>query len=191
MKSSNSLFHRVLRRLVSMTPTMRYGIRDASGARIKGTRISSHTFIDHPEQLTLGKYVYIGHFNVIEASHGIEIGEGTQITTHCVITSHSSHQSIRLYGPSYAGKEMIGYVTGSIHIGRYSFIGPHSTLMPGTKLGKGCLVQAYSYLKGEFPDYAIIGGNPAKIIGDTRELDEKFLSQHPELKLHYESWTST
>jgi acetyltransferase-like isoleucine patch superfamily enzyme len=97
---------------------------------------------------------------------------------------------MRLYGPSYAGKEMIGYVKGAIHIGKYSFIGPHCTLMPGTKLGKGTLVQAYSYLKGEFPDYSIIGGNPAKIIGDTREVDQKFLIQHPELKPNYEFWTS-
>ena len=169
---------------------MNHRIRDTKGSMVKGTRISSHTFIDHPEHLTLGRMVYIGHFNVIEASHGIEIEEGSQITTHCVLTTHSSHRSMRIYGPSYAGSEMLGYVTGSIHVGKYSFIGPHSTLMPGTKLGKGTLVQAYSYVKGDFPDFAVIGGNPAKIIGDTRELDEPFLLQHPELKSHYESWTS-
>jgi acetyltransferase-like isoleucine patch superfamily enzyme len=169
---------------------MCYGFRDAKGKRIQGTRISSHAFIDPPEHLELGEMVYIGRFNVLEASHGITIEEGTQITTHCVITSHSSHHAMRLYGPSHAGKEMIGYVKGAIHIGKYSFIGPHCTLMPGTKLGKGTLVQAYSYLKGEFPDYSIIGGNPAKIIGDTREVDQKFRIQHPELKPNYEFWTS-
>jgi acetyltransferase-like isoleucine patch superfamily enzyme len=57
-------------------------------------------------------------------------------------------------------------------------------------MGKGCLVQAYSYVKGEFPDFAIIGGNPAVVVGDTRELDQRFLNDHPELKATYESWTS-
>jgi acetyltransferase-like isoleucine patch superfamily enzyme len=171
-------------------PRMLYGIKDGAGRRIQGTRISSHTFIDHPKSLFLGPRVYIGHFNVLEASHGLNIEEGVQVTTHCVITTHSSHRSIRLYGPNYAGTNLLGYLTGSVHIGKFTFIGPHSTIMPGTRMGKGCLVQAYSYVKGEFPDFAIIGGNPAVVVGDTRELDQRFLNDHPELKATYESWTS-
>jgi acetyltransferase-like isoleucine patch superfamily enzyme len=85
---------------------------------------------------------------------------------------------------------MVGYVKGPVHVGKYTFVGPHSTLMPGTTIGKGCLVQAYSYVKGNFPDFSILGGNPAKIIGDTRQLDQKYLEEHPELKPTYEAWTA-
>lgn len=165
-------------------------IKDKNGKNIPGTRISSHTFIDYPGSLDLAEGVYIGHFNVLEASHGLTIEEGVQVTTHCVITTHSSHQSIRLYGSSYAGKEMIGYVTGGVQIGKFSFIGPHSTIMPGTKIGKGSLVHAYSYVRGEFPDFAIIGGNPAIVIGDTRTLDGAMLEQYPELKSLYNEWSN-
>ena len=165
-------------------------IKDKDGKNIPGTRISSHTFIDHPSSLSLAQGVYIGHFNVVEASHGLTIEEGVQITTHCVITTHSSHQSIRLYGASYAGKEMIGYVKGSVTVGKYSFIGPHSTVMPGTIIGKGSLVHAYSYVRGEFPDFSIIGGNPAKVLGDTRTIDRALLEQYPELNSLYNEWTN-
>ena len=83
---------------------------------------------------------------------------------------------------------MIGYSKGPIIIGAYTFIGPHTTIMPDTKIGKGCLVAAYSYVKGDFPDFSIISGNPAKIIGDTRTLDAPFLEENPLLKSSYDAW---
>ena len=191
MLGKPSLLKRILRRIFpTLSPYMNTRIKDKDGKNIPGTRISSHTFIDHPGSLSLAQGVYIGHFNVLEASHGLTIEEGVQVTTHCVITTHSSHQSIRLYGSSYAGKEMIGYVTGGVYIGKYSFIGPHSTLMPGTKIGKGSLVHAYSYVKGEFPDFSIIGGNPAIVLGDTRTSDRALLDQYPELNSMYNEWTN-
>lgn len=191
MMRKPGIINRIIQRILPIrNPRMVHKIRNHRNQLIVGTRISSHSFIDYPETLTIGERVYIGHFNVIEASHGITIEEGVQITTHCVITSHSSHQSIRLYGENYAGNEMIGYVKGPIHIGKYSFIGPHSTIMPGTTIGMGCLVQGYSYVKGDFPDFSIIGGNPAIILGDTRTLDEPYLNAHPEIKSNYEAWTS-
>ena len=161
---------------------------DNNGKLLEKTSVSNSTFIDYPNNLTLGKRVYIGHFNFIEASNGIEIEDGCQITTYCTITSHSSHQAIRLYGYDYSGANMIGYKKGGIKIGKFSFIGPHSTIMPGTKIGKGSIVSAYSYVQGEFPDFAIIGGNPAKIIGDTREKDYELLKKYPELNDYYDKW---
>lgn len=191
MLGKPSLLKRILRRIFpTVSPYMITRIKDKDGKNITGTRISSQTFIDHPGSLSLAQGVYIGHFNVLEASHGLTIEEGVQVTTHCVITTHSSHQSIRLYGSSYAGKEMIGYVKGSVSVGKYSFIGPHSTVMPGTIIGKGSLVHAYSYVKGEFPDFSIIGGNPAKVLGDTRTIDRTLLDQYPELNSMYNEWTN-
>lgn len=160
------------------------------GKPILRTRVSNSTFIDQIQGLDLAENVYIGHHNFLEASHGIRIEEGCQITSFISITSHSSHQSIRLYGKSYAGKEMIGYITGSVHIGKYTFVGPHSTIMPNTKIGKGSIVAAYSYVQGEFPDFAIIAGNPAVVIGDTRERDQAMIAQHPELKQYYDEWSN-
>jgi acetyltransferase-like isoleucine patch superfamily enzyme len=125
--------------------------------------------------------VYIGHYNFIEASSGITIEEGCQLTTFINMTSHSSHMAIRLYGKGYMTAKKDVYERGSIHIGKYTFIGAHSTIMPKTKVGKGSLIAAYSYVRGDYPDFSIISGNPAKVIGDTRKLDERQLLQHPEL----------
>lgn len=155
---------------------------------ISKTSVSSSTFIDYPQNLELGTGCYIGHHNFIEASNGLVIEDGCQITTFCTITTHSSHNSIRLYGKQYPQKEMIGYVKGSVQIGKYSFIGAHSTIMPNTTIGKGSIVAAYSYVQGNFPDFSIIAGNPARIIGDTRDKDQTFLESNLELKKQYDDW---
>jgi acetyltransferase-like isoleucine patch superfamily enzyme len=39
-----------------------------------------------------------------------------------------------------------------------------SAIMAGTRLGKQCIVGANSVVKGEFPDYCVIVGAPAKIV---------------------------
>ena len=58
-------------------------------------------------------------------------------------------------------------------IGDGCFIGFGSTVMPGTKLGKHCVVGAGSVVKGEFPNYCVIVGSPAKIIKQYRENEWK------------------
>ena len=83
---------------------------------------------------------------------------------------------------------MKGYVKGSVFIGKYTFIGPHSVIMPGTKIGKGSIVSAYSMVKGDFPEFSIIAGNPAKVVGNTRNIDGPFLQANPELRTFYEEW---
>ena len=53
------------------------------------------------------------------------------------------------------------------------------------------LVRAFSYVSGEVPDFAIVGGQPAQVIGDTRQLDKAWLSSHPEQRANYEAWAQT
>jgi acetyltransferase-like isoleucine patch superfamily enzyme len=166
------------------------GYRTPSGVLLKDTRISNLTEIESKKNLILGDNVFIGHFNFIEASHGVTIEEGCQITNYISILSHSSHVSVRLYGSAYRSTDdPKGYVEGKVHIGKYTFIGPHSTIMPNTTIGKGCIVSAHSLVKGEFADYSIIKGNPAAVVGSTKDLDEQYLKDDPELKAHYEAWS--
>jgi acetyltransferase-like isoleucine patch superfamily enzyme len=189
-----NIVRKILRRLGygllrHIKPVMVGGYRNASGTFLHHTRISTSTFIDHPENLEIEDYVFIGHHNYIEASEGLTIEEGCQITNFVSITTHSSHNSIRLYGREYVSHSRHkGYVRGSVFIGRFSFIGPHSLIMPGTRIGMGSIVSAYSHVQGEFPDFSILKGNPAIVVGDTRQKDLAVINDHPELKSYYSAW---
>lgn len=49
-------------------------------------------------------------------------------------------------------------------IGKNCFIGIGAAIQAGTILGKQCIVGAGAVVRGKFPDYCVIVGNPAKII---------------------------
>jgi acetyltransferase-like isoleucine patch superfamily enzyme len=159
------------------------------GQYLAHTRISNQCSIFEPQKLQVDDHVFIGHFCILDASNGLSIGEGCQFAAYSSAFTHSSHVAIRLYGREYVHTTAKkAYFEASIALAPYCFIGVHSTLQPGTRLGKGCLVAAYSRVHGSFEDFSVIAGNPAKRIGDTREMDAAHLQRHPELKAHYEQW---
>jgi acetyltransferase-like isoleucine patch superfamily enzyme len=162
----------------------------SNGRWLPHTRISPSTCIEHEDRLVLGDHVYIGVFNFIEASAGVTIGEGVQLTNHVSLVTHSSHRAQRLLGRRYIDwiGERPGWVAAPIEIGAYSFIGPHSLLEAGTRLGRGTVVRAGSVVRGEHPDFAVLDGRPAQVVGDSRDGDRAWLERHPELQPHYDAW---
>lgn len=177
-----------LARLVA--PRMIYGYRRADGRWLAHTRVSTHTKVEHAHKLDIGDHVFVGHFNVLDASGGLSIGEGCQITNYVSLLSHSSHRALRLMGRAYLGSpEPVGYVKAATRIGPYTFIGPHTVIAPGAHIGKGVLVLAHSYVDGEVADFAIVGGQPARVVGDTRERDREWLERHPAVREHYAAWS--
>jgi acetyltransferase-like isoleucine patch superfamily enzyme len=162
----------------------------SAGRDLPNTRIAPSTCIEHESQLVLADHVYIGPFNFIEASGGVTVGEGVQITHHVSIVTHSSHRAQRLLGSAYAGwtGTRPGWVAGAVHIGAYCFIGPHSLIEAGSQLGRGCIVRAGSVLRGTYPEFSVIAGNPAVVVADAREGDERWLAEQPGLRAHYEAW---
>ena len=169
---------------------------EQGGRLLPNTRISSASVIEHEDKLVLGDNVFIGAFNFIEASGGITIEEGVQVTSHSAIVTHSSHRSQRLLGPAYTtwpvppGGERPGWIAGPIRIGAYSFIGPHCLIEANTTLGRGTLVCAGSFVRGSYPDFAILEGRPARVVGDSRRADERALVRFPELKVLYDAWAA-
>jgi virginiamycin A acetyltransferase len=53
---------------------------------------------------------------------------------------------------------------GNIIIGNDVWLGYKSVVMSGVTIGHGAIIGAYSVVTKDVPPYAIVGGNPAKII---------------------------
>lgn len=173
---------------------MVFGERSA-GRALPHTRISPAACLEHEDRLVLGDHVYIGPFNFIEASGGITLGDGVQITSHCSLVTHASHRAQRLLGEGYVNwpghMDRPGWIAGPIAIGAYSFIGPLSLIEANTRLGRGTLVCAGSFVRGEYPDFAILEGRPARIVGDTRRADARLLERYPAVRPLYEAWATS
>ena len=167
---------------------MVYGYWDKrTGKFRKLTRISSTTVLIDKKNIQMGDNVWIGHHCVIDGSNGIKIGEGVQIGMLSGILSHSSHISIRLYGKNYINvdkHDRLGYARSSIEIGDYSFIGAGACVLPGVKIGCGCLIAAGTIVNKDLPDFSIAAGNPVKIIGSTLDMDKKYFDD-PVVQQYY------
>ena len=169
---------------------MLFGEQAEDGRGLPFTRIAPSTCIEAEERLALGDHVFVGQFNFLDASGGLTLEEGVQITNFVSIISHSTHRSVRLtgrLGATLTG-ERPGDLRAPVHIGAYSFIGPHSLIEAGSRLGRGTLVCAYSAVRGSFPEFAVLAGNPAQVVGDTRERDAPWLARHPEMAEAYRAW---
>lgn len=53
----------------------------------------------------------------------------------------------------------------TIVIGDEAWVGVRSILLPGARLGRGAIVGAATVVDFEIPPYAVVGGNPARLIG--------------------------
>ena len=59
-------------------------------------------------------------------------------------------------------------VGADVVIDDYVWIGARSTIMPGVKIGKGAVVGTCALVTKDVPPLAIVGGIPAKIIGQRK-----------------------
>lgn len=176
---------------VARRPFMIYGYYNKVQKKFcKLTRISSSAVLIEKINLDIDDNAWVWHYTILDASNGIKIGRGCQIGAWVGIFSHSSHIAIRLLGEKYIEidkTQRTGYQRGPVEIGEYTFIGAHSIILPDVKIGKGCIVGAKSMVTKSFPDYSIVSGNPAEVIGDTRTLDRKFLKNAEVQKTYYDS----
>lgn len=62
---------------------------------------------------------------------------------------------------------------GCVEIMDNCFIGSHSVILSGTRIGPNAIVAAGAVVTKDVPEGAIVGGNPAKVIGSFDALMEK------------------
>ncbi len=162
-------------------PIMVYGCVDApTGAFRKYTRISSTAVIMSPHRLSIGEDVWVWHHSIIDATEGIEIGDGAQIGAWVGIFSHGSERAVRLLGRRFVhihNSERAGYTRGPVKIGAFSFVAAGAVILPGVTIGKGCLIGAGALVNRDVPDYGIVLGNPGELKGSTLDLDVRAFSK--------------
>lgn len=127
---------------------------------------------------------------VEKAGSDINIEKNTRFSHRIKIGSHSGIGfSSRLYGPICIGDDVMmgpdcwiytqNHATADIDtpmrlqgpqperpvtIGNDVWIGGRVTILPGVKIGNGVIIGAASVVTKDVPDYAIVGGNPARIL---------------------------
>jgi UDP-2-acetamido-3-amino-2,3-dideoxy-glucuronate N-acetyltransferase len=115
------------------------------GARCK---ISSHSFIC--EGVTIEDEVFIGH--------------GVMFT---------NDRFPRATNPDGSPQTERDWMVEKTRVERGASIGSNATVIGAITIGEGALVGAGAVVTDDVPRYAIVAGVPARVIGDTREREQR------------------
>lgn len=117
--------------------------------------VANNVEIPFSGQLTMKDHANIGPRASITGSGELIIGEHVMMGYECMIITQNH---------KYKREGYDGYEKGTVLIDDYCWIGHRVTILPGVTLGKHSIIAAGSVVTKSVPDYAIVGGNPAKII---------------------------
>lgn len=106
-----------------------------------------------PYKISIGKGSYFSHGGIgVLINQSVEIGNGCVIGSNCSIVGQTPYK----HAPKL--KDNVYLASGCV------IQGP-------VVIGNNVIVGANAVVNKSVPDYAIVAGIPAKIIGDTRDLD--------------------
>lgn len=121
------------------------------------SHLKSDTFIEASGGVTIGKYFHVGRGLTIFSS------------THDYRNSNTiPYDEVVIFQP--------------VGIGDFVWCGANVTILPGVAVGEGAIVGAGALVTKDVPPLAIVGGNPARIIG---ERDRKQFEKHKADNLFY------
>lgn len=112
-------------------------------------------------QIKIGKNSYIGRFSVIQVSENyfVEIGKNCSIGPFFKIWTETSNVDC-----DYSIVDKIKSKKGNVIIKDFVWIGANVIISPGITIGYNSIIGANSVVTKDVPDFAIVGGVPAKII---------------------------
>ncbi len=132
----------------------------ASGCKIKIVDQGfGHTMIGSPQNFKIDRTSDLKSGSFIECQGGVKIGKYFHPGRGLTIFSGNHN---------YDGGHSIPYdkesVSRPVEIKDFVWCGANVTIIPGVTVGEGAIIGAGSVVVKDVPDYAVVGGNPAKIL---------------------------
>ena len=135
----------------------------------EGSTVSTQLTVVAPQNVRIGKSVYVMNGVLLMASGGIIIEDYALVAAHAKIISNDHDP---YYRPALTCKPVI--------IKEGAWIGAGAAIMKGVTVGKYAIIGSNSVVTKDIPDYAVAVGVPAKVI---KYLDpNKFSNKEKSLK---------
>lgn len=113
------------------------------------------------KKLRVGEDTIIGDNAFLDGRASLVIGSHVDIASQ-VLIYNSEHD---LESSDFGAR------LEPVEIGDYVFIGPRAIILPGVKIGNGAVVAAGAVVTKDIASFAIVGGVPAKVIGERKNTD--------------------
>ncbi len=132
---------------------MKY-LEELFGRDLSDVRILTPFICDFGNRVKFGKGVFINHSAILSASGGIEFEDGVMVAPGVRIATINHDMNNR----------HTIYTYGKVTIKKNAWLGMNVTICPGVTVGKYAVVAAGAVVTKDVPDYAVVGGAPAKVI---------------------------
>lgn len=137
----------------------------------KGTSIWHYSHIQPGakigEKCTLGQNVNVANNvsigNFVKIQNNVSVYEGVTLEDYVFCGPSMVFTNILLPKCKYPQRGAEFYTNTLVREG--ASIGANATIVCGTTLGRDCLVGAGAVVTKDVPDYALVVGNPARVIG--------------------------
>jgi acetyltransferase-like isoleucine patch superfamily enzyme/acyl carrier protein len=139
----------------------------ADGVYLRSLPAVSHMVTGPTGHLYIGRNVRIDHGAAIACHESVLIGDDARIGPFVMIMDTDFHE---------AGKHDSTGSTGAIVIGAGARLGARVTVLRGSSIGAGAIVEAGSVVKGDVRPGARVAGNPARPIGARAESQSREIS---------------
>ncbi len=127
----------------------------------KGSTIHMGLTLYNPQNISIGDDTVIGENAVLDGRERLVVGNHVAMASQVMIYNSQHEINDEFFTPSNA----------PVIIEDYVFIGPRVVIQPGVKIGKGAIVAAGAVVVKDIPAFAIVGGVPARIIGERQLKD--------------------
>lgn len=118
----------------------------------------------YPARISIGQDTIIGDHAFLDGRDKLIIGSHVDIASGVMI--YNSEHDIN--------SDDFHAILAPVEIEDYVFIGPKVIILPGVKIGKGAVVAAGAVVTKDVPDFAVVGGVPASVIGERKLKDPKY-----------------
>lgn len=135
----------------------------------KGSTVHMGTRFYNPHNIEIGNDSIIGEFAVLDGRALLRIGNHVDIASEVMIYN-SEHN---IHAEHFAADS--GVIESPVIIEDYVFIGPRAILLPGITIGKGAVIGAGAIVTKDVEPFAIVGGVPAKVIGERKMKDLHYM----------------
>jgi len=121
-------------------------------------------FVEIRKGVVIGKRCKIQAFAFIP--EGVTVEDGVFIGPHVCFTNDLFPRAVNDDGSQQSAAD---WVTVPTLVKAGASIGANATILCGITIGRSALVGAGAVVTKDVPDFAIVGGNPAKVLGDARD----------------------
>ena len=129
-------------------------LEELFGRKLEDVRILTPFSCDFGNRVTFGKNVFINHSAILSSSGGIKFGDNVMVAPGLKIATINHDMYDR----------HVTYTYGKVTVKENAWIGMGVTICPGVTIGKYAVVAAGAVVTKDVPDYAVVGGIPAKVI---------------------------